>query len=75
MHLSHMVKFCRKHAFPTRTRESQVMRSYHLFVQAAQVNTIAGQPDPGCTTADGTNSNAAPFPGKAQACTSPGLHT
>ena len=46
----------------------------HLM-QAAQVNTIAGQQDPGCTTGDGTNSNAAPFPGKAQACTCPCVHT
>ena len=34
-----------------------------LSLQAAQVNTIAGQQDSGCTTTDGTNSGAAPFPG------------
>ena len=35
-----------------------------MFLQAAEIATISGKQDTGCTTADGTNSNAAPFPGE-----------
>lgn len=48
-----------------------------MHAQAANIATIAGQKDPGCTTTDGTNSNAAPFPGAASALellTDPTVH-
>ena len=39
-------------------------RRGRLVLQAAEIATIAGNQDAGCTTTDGTNSNAAPFPGE-----------